>query len=129
MSTSLLLTHLQNPNPKIPLNTLLGALAHHLAVDLPSPSPLAAATVSSPFFLANPQTYEKLQGLVGVFRQAVNAKCQSLILITRNEAQGWNVAKSIFSKSVESSVAEWIREVVKGLQGGRAVLRLSQLHR
>jgi hypothetical protein len=122
--TTLLLTHLHNENPKIPLATLLGALSHHLSLDLPSPAPLAAATVSSPFFLIRPQTHEKLQGLVSVFRHAVNAKHQ---LLVKSTEQRWTVAKAIFSKTVQSGVEAWVRDVVEGLRGGQAVLRLSCL--
>ena len=124
MSTALLLTHLQNSKPKIPLPTLFGALSHHLSVDLPSPAPLAAATVSSPFFLASPHTHEKLQGLVSVFRHALKAKRQALV---QSYEERWTVTKAIFSRSVQSGVEAWVMEVVKGLQGGRAVLRLSCL--
>lgn len=124
MSTTLLLTHLQNPNPNIPLPTLLGALSHHLSVDLPSPAPLAAATVSSFFFLARPYTHEKLQGLVSVFRHAVNSKRQAL---GQSHKERWTVTQAIFSRSLQSSLETWVVQVLGGLQGGRAVLRLSCL--
>jgi hypothetical protein len=121
MSTAFLLTHLQNKNPKLPIPTLLGALSHHLAVD-PSPAPLAAATVSSSFFLA--QTNEKLQGLVSVFKHAVNAKHHAL---KKSHEERWTISKTIFSRTVQSGVDAWIVEVVEGFQGGRAVLKLSCL--
>jgi hypothetical protein len=123
MTTTILLTHLQNANPKIPLPTLLGALSHHLSID-PSPASLAAATVSSSFFLARAQTHEKLQGLVSVFRHAVNAKHRAL---AQSHEERWTVTKAIFSRSVQSRVEAWVIEVVEGLQGGRAVLKLSCL--
>ncbi|KAG5644890.1 hypothetical protein DXG03_007442 [Asterophora parasitica] len=122
MSTTLLLTHLQNPNAGVPLQTLIAALAHHLAVDRPTPTPLAAAAVSSPFFLVYPPTHERLQGLVTAFRHAVQLKHQALV---KNAEEGWSVSRAIFSKGVEGGAREWVREVLKGLQGGRAAIRLA----
>jgi hypothetical protein len=122
--TTLLLTHLQNENPRIPLAALLGALSHHLALDHPSPTSLAAATVASPFFLARPQTHQKLQGLVSAFRHAAITKRQ--VLVKRTEQRS-TVASAIFSETVKSGVEAWVRDVVQGLRGGRAVLRLGCL--
>lgn len=122
MSTTLLLTHLQNTNPNVPFPTLIAALSHHLAVDQPSPTPLAAAAVSSPFFVAYPQTHERLQGLVNAFRHAVHLKRKAL---AKDSEEGWSFSKAIFSKSVEAGVREWVRGVLRGLQGGQAVIRLA----
>ncbi|KAG6916031.1 hypothetical protein DXG01_008754 [Tephrocybe rancida] len=122
MSTTLLLTHLQNPNTNVPLDTLVGALVHHLSVDLPTPTPLAAAAISSPYFLVTSPTNERLQALVTAFRHAVHLKHQALSKAAEN---GWSVSQAVFSKGVERGTKEWIRAVIRGLQGGRAVLRLA----
>ncbi|KAF5374139.1 hypothetical protein D9615_008886 [Tricholomella constricta] len=111
-----------NPNSNVPLQTLIAALAHHLALDLSTTTPLAAAAVSSPFFLVYPPTNERLQGLVTAFRHAVQLKHQALVT---DAEEGWSLSKAIFSKGVEGGIREWVREVIKGLQGGRAVIRLA----
>ncbi|KAG6829465.1 hypothetical protein H0H92_004427 [Tricholoma furcatifolium] len=120
MSTTLLLTHLQNSTPNVPLETITAALAHHLAVDLPTPTPLTAAAVSSPYFLT--PTNEKLQAIVTAFRHAAHLKHQALVKKTE---EGWSLSRTIFSRGVEGGIKEWVRGVIRGLQGGRAVLRLA----
>ncbi|KAG6853946.1 hypothetical protein C0991_012270 [Blastosporella zonata] len=122
MSTTLLLTHLQNSNPNVPLETIIAALAHHLAVDLPVPTPLAASAISSPYFLLAPLRNERLQGLVTAFRHASHLKHQALVKTTEN---GWSLSRAVFSKGVEAGTKEWVRAVLRGLQGGRAVIRLA----
>ncbi|KAF8073411.1 hypothetical protein FPV67DRAFT_1477676 [Lyophyllum atratum] len=122
MSTTLLLTNLQNPNPNVPQETLIAALAHHLAMDQPTPTPLAAAAISSPYFLQYPPTNDRLQGLVTAFRHAVQLKYQALV---KNAEEGWSLSRAVFSKGVEGGVREWVRDVLRGLQGGRAVIRLA----
>ncbi|RDB15275.1 Peroxisomal biogenesis factor 8 [Hypsizygus marmoreus] len=122
MSTSLLLTHLQNTDSNVPLPTLTAALAHHLAVDSPLPTPLAAAAVSSPFFLIFPPTHDRLQGLVNAFRHALHLKHQALV---KSSEESWSISRAVFSKSVQGGVNEWVRGVLRGLQGGRPVLRLA----
>ncbi|KAG6887991.1 hypothetical protein C0992_009971 [Termitomyces sp. T32_za158] len=122
MATNLLLTHLQKPNSTVPLGTIIAALAHHLSVDLPTPTPLAASAVSSPYFLAYPLTNERLQGLVTAFRHAVHLKHRALV---KMENEGWSLSRAIFSKGVEGGMREWVKAVIRGLQGGRAVIRLA----
>lgn len=122
MSTAHLLTHLQNAEPTIPLPTLLAALSHHLSVDTPTPAPLAAAAISSPVFLAQPETHDRLQGLVGAFRHAVHLKHEALL---KAEKESWGITRAIFSKSIQWGLRDWVQEALKGVQGGRAVLRLA----
>ncbi|KAH0586555.1 hypothetical protein J132_08258 [Termitomyces sp. J132] len=122
MSTNLLLTHLQKASPNVPLQTIVAALAHHLSVDLPTPTPLTASVVSSPYFLASPPTNERLQGLVTAFRHAFHLKHRALVEKTE---EGWSLSRAIFSKGVGGSMQEWVRAVVRGLQGGRAAMRLA----
>lgn len=121
MSTAHLLAHLQNSEPSVPLPTLLAALSHHLSVDSPTPATLAAAAITSPLFLTQPETHERLQGLMGAFRHAVHLKHQALIKAEKD----WSITRTIFSKSVHRGLKEWVHEALKGVQGGRAVLRLA----
>ncbi|KAG6819776.1 hypothetical protein H0H93_008783 [Arthromyces matolae] len=122
MSTSLLLTHLQNQNTHVPLETLIGALAHHLSVDLPTPTSLTAAAVSSPYFNAYSPTNERLQGLVTAFRHAVHLKHRSL---GKKAEDGWSLSRAVFSKGVDGNLRDWFRAVTRGLQGGPAMIRLA----
>lgn len=122
MSTNLLLTHLQKPDSIVPLETIIAALAHHLSVDLPTPTPLTASVVSSPYVLAYPPTNEKLQGLVTAFRHAIHLKHRALVKMAN---EGWSLSQVIFSRGVEGGMREWVRAVIRGLQGSRAVVRLA----
>ncbi|KAG5638156.1 hypothetical protein H0H81_001541 [Sphagnurus paluster] len=122
MSTTLLLTHLQNPNPKVDLSTLSAALAHHLTVEVPGPISLAAATVSSPFFLAYPPTNERLQALVTTFQHAAQLRHKALV---KKAGVGWSLSRAIFSESVEKGLRNWAHAVIRGMQGGRGVIRLA----
>lgn len=122
MSTAHLLTHLQNTDPTIPLPTLLAALSHHLSTDTPTPTTLAAAAISSPFFLVQPEIHDRLQGLLGAFRHAVHLKRDALV---KAEKEEWSITRAIFSKGVQWRLRDWVEEVLRGVQGGRAVLRLA----
>ncbi|KAF9465773.1 hypothetical protein BDZ94DRAFT_1159342 [Collybia nuda] len=122
MSTTHLLTHLQNAQSTVPLPTLLAALSHHLSVDTPTPTTLSAAAISSPFFLVQPETRDKLQGLLDAFRHAVHLKHEVLI---KAEKEGWGITRALFSKSIQWGLSDWIQEALQGVQGGRAVLRLA----
>jgi hypothetical protein len=122
MSTAHLLTHLQSTKPTVPLPTLLAALSHHLSVDLPTPTTLAAAAISSPFFLAHPQTHDRLQGLVAAFRHAIYLKHEALV---KARQENRSISRVIFSKTVQRELRDWIQEALKGVQGGQAVLRLA----
>ncbi|KAG6889886.1 hypothetical protein C0995_013861 [Termitomyces sp. Mi166 len=122
MSTNLLLIHLQKSSSSVPLQTIIAALAHHLSVDLPTPTPLTASAVSSPYFLVYPPTNERLQGLVTAFRHAIHLKHRTLV---KRAEEGWSLSQAIFSRGVEGGMREWVRAVNRGLQGGRAVIRLA----
>jgi len=122
MSTAVLLTHLRNQTPSVPLATLTAALAHHLAVDQPTPTPLAAAAVSSPFFLAYPHTHERLQGLVTTLRHAVHLKHQALV---KAREDGWTLSSTVFARTTHAALREWVRAVLRGLQGGLAIIKLA----
>lgn len=61
---------------------------------------------------------------MSVFRHAVKARRQ---VLAQSHEERWTVTKAIFSRSVQSGVETWVTEVMKGLQGGQAVLRFSCL--
>ena len=61
---------------------------------------------------------------MSVFRHAVNAKRRGL---EKSHEERWSISKALFSRGIRDGVTVWALEVTKGLQGGRAVLRLSCL--
>lgn len=109
-----LLSHLTRTQTTLPLKTIQASIAHYLAHILPSPTPLAATVVSSPFFLKN-VSYAKLDGLVVAFRHAVHIKMK----LIKEEPRG------LFTRGTNARVAEWSAEMLKGLQGGQSLLRLA----
>lgn len=108
-----LVSHLSRHSTNLPLNTVLGSVAHYLARVQPSATPLAAIVISSPLF--RPSSFSDLDGLVTAFRHAVHLK----IKVVDDEPSG------LFSRGLTARVAEWIADVLKGLQGGHSVLRLA----
>lgn len=109
-----LLSHLSRPQTTLPFKTIQASIAHYLAHVQPSPTPLAATVVSSPFFQKSP-THAKLDGLVTAFRHAVHIK----VKLIKDEPGG------LFTRGTSARVGEWSAEVLKGLQGGMSLLRLS----
>ena len=118
---TLLLTHLHNPTSTLPLPTIQGALAHHLATLSPLPTPLAATAISSPFFLSQPLTHTKLTSLSTAFRHATHLKFRAL----RDANKSRSGFSSLFRKTLNGAVGQWVTDVVKGVQGGHPVLRLA----
>jgi len=118
---TLLLNHLHNPSTTLALPTLQGALAHHLSTLSPSPTPLAATAISSPFFLSQPFTHVKLNALLTAFRHAAHLKYRVL----KKEGEERGRIEALFKKSLQADMDGWVKDVVKGLQGGSAVLRLA----
>ncbi|GJE98287.1 hypothetical protein PsYK624_145130 [Phanerochaete sordida] len=108
-----LVAHLSRPSTSLPLTTVLGSVAHHLARAAPSATPLAASVVSSALFRAH--AHADLDGLLTACRHAVHLKLAAL------EAQ----PGGLFARSTAALVAEWVAQVLQGLQGGHAVLRLA----
>ncbi|KAI0086488.1 hypothetical protein BDY19DRAFT_960151, partial [Irpex rosettiformis] len=108
-----LLSHLTRPTTNLPLQTIQGSIAHYLAHVQPSPTPLAATIVSSPFF--RNALYERLDGLSAAFRHAIHVKVKAL----KEEPRG------VFTRSLYSRLDVWVREVLNGLQGGIPLLRLA----
>ncbi|EKM49498.1 uncharacterized protein PHACADRAFT_201209 [Phanerochaete carnosa HHB-10118-sp] len=108
-----LVSHLNRHSTNLPLNTILGSVAHHLAYVQPSATPLAAIVISSPLF--HTSSYADLDGLLTAFRHAVHLK----IKVVYDEPSG------LFSRGLTTRVAEWVAEVLKGFQGGHSVLRLA----
>jgi hypothetical protein len=108
-----LLSHLTRSSTNLPLQTIQGSIAHYLAHIHPSPTPLAATVVSSPFF--RHASYERLDGLATALRHAVHVKVKAL-----NDEPG-----GVFTRSVSARVASWTGEVSNGLQGAVPLLRLT----
>jgi hypothetical protein len=107
-----LLTHLHSPSATLPVATIQASVAFYLAHQDPSPTPLSATVVSSPFFL--PYSYTKLQALSTSFRHAVHIKYSALKHST-----------GLLSPSVKSQLKEWATASLKGLQGGHPIMRLA----
>ncbi|RXW20107.1 hypothetical protein EST38_g5738 [Candolleomyces aberdarensis] len=115
---TLLLNHLHNPNTSLAPQTIQGALSHHLATLSPLPTPLAATAISSPYFISQPLTYDKLNTLSRAFRHAVHLKFTAL---SKEEAKLGRL-EGLFKQSFSSAMDTWVKDVVRGLQGGDPVL-------
>ncbi|KAF8133976.1 hypothetical protein EV363DRAFT_1214665 [Boletus edulis] len=115
MSYTALLSHLHRPSSTSPpaLPTLQGLIVHHLSQLKPSPTPLAAAIVSSPLF--RPFSFAKLDALSISFRHAVHAKLRLL----KDEPSG------LFLPSLNARLANWSTSLLKGFEGGHAITRLA----
>ena len=109
-----LLSHLHRPESSLPINAIAGSLAHYLSQLQPSPTPLAATAISSNLFL--PLSHAKLSSLSTAFRHAVYLKSNLL-----HDEHGLG----LFTPSVKVQLQEWIWSVLKGFEGGMAVLRLA----
>lgn len=120
-SYTLLLNHLHNPHTQLSLQTIQGALSHHLATLDPIPTPLAATAISSPYFLSQPLTYHKLNALSTAFRHATHLKFREL----SKEDEKRGRVEALFEKTPKAAMDGWVRDVVRGLQGGHPVLRLA----
>ncbi|KAG9315619.1 hypothetical protein JVU11DRAFT_3261 [Chiua virens] len=113
MSYTTLLSHLHRPSSTTAPPTLQGLIVHHLAHLAPSPTPLAAAIVSSPLF--RPFSFAKLDALSTSFRHAAHAK----LTLLKQESSG------LFSPSLNTRLANWSTSLLKGFEGGHAVTRLA----
>ncbi|KAF8630899.1 hypothetical protein AX17_005257 [Amanita inopinata Kibby_2008] len=118
---AVLLNHLLNEKPVLPFSTIQAALAHHLADLSPLPTPLAASAVSSALYSSRPFTHEKLQSLATAFRHAIHLKLKGL----EKNAETQSTSASLFTKSPTAATAHWVVDVVKGLQGGHPMMRMS----
>ncbi|KXN93401.1 hypothetical protein AN958_00325 [Leucoagaricus sp. SymC.cos] len=118
-----LLAHLHKATPSLSLTTIQSALAHYLANLSPLPTPLAASAVSSPLYLTQPLSNEKLQSLLTAFRHATHLRYRK----QRDDFKNRSRLGNIFSKSLAAALGQWVDDVVKGIQGGHPVLRLSSL--
>lgn len=107
-----LLNHLHRASTSLSLEALQASIAHYLANVEPSPTPLAASVISSPLF--RPFSHAKLLALSTAFRHAVHFKYQS---IKKDN-------DTIFRRSPKARLSEWAKAVVKGCQGGQAMLRM-----
>ncbi|KAF5360391.1 hypothetical protein D9756_004582 [Leucocoprinus leucothites] len=118
-----LLAHLHKASPSLPLTTIQGALAHYLAHLSPLPTPLAASAISSTLYLTHPFTNDKLQSLLTAFRHATHLRYRN----EQDDIKKRSRFENLFSKSLDAALGQWIEDVVKGIQGGHPMLRLSSL--
>jgi len=118
---TILLLHLQNPVSILPPQTIQGAVAQHLATASPVPTPFAAIVISSPFFLSQPFTDSKLQSFSTAFRHATHLRYRTII----DGVKPKSTLTSILGRSKESALAQWVTDVLKGVQGGHPLLRLA----
>ncbi|KAF7365404.1 hypothetical protein MVEN_00412900 [Mycena venus] len=116
-----LLAHLHNPSTSLPLPTIQSALAHHLAKLSPLPTPLAASTVSSPFFSVHPFSHPKLQALFTAFRHATHLKYRH----SKDAEKNQSAVGTVFSRGTAARVKQWTGAVLKGIKGGQPILRLA----
>lgn len=118
---TILLSHLHNPLTKLAVSTIQGALAYQLANISPLPTSLAALTVSSPFYLSQPFTYPKLHSLCTAFRHATHLKYRALV----DSHKSRSTMGSLFGRTLRTALSQWVNDVLRGLQGGHAILRLA----
>ena len=118
---TILLLHLQNPASTLPPPTIQGAVAQHLATASPVPTPFAAIVISSPFFLFQPFTDSRLQSFSTAFRHATHLKYRTII----DGAKSQSTLALILGRNKESALAQWVTDVLKGVQGGHPLLRLA----
>ncbi|KAF7346109.1 hypothetical protein MSAN_01837600 [Mycena sanguinolenta] len=116
-----LLAHLHNTSTALPLPTIQSALAHHLAKLSPLPTPLAASTVSSPFFSVHPFSNQKLQALFTAFRHATHLKYRD----SKDTDKNKSVVGAVFSRGTAARIKQWAGAVLKGIKGGQPILRLA----
>jgi hypothetical protein len=112
-----LLSHLNRPSTNLPIESIAASLPHYLSS--PTPTPLTATTISSPFFTP-PLSHPKLSALSTAFRYAVHLKHKSLIDDQSAEGLG-----TLFSRGVKIRLRDWVGSVLRGFEGGMAVLRLA----
>jgi hypothetical protein len=118
-----LLAQLHTASPSLPLATIQSALAHYLANLAPLPTPLAATAVSSALYLTQPFTNAKLQSFSTAFRHATHLKHRGI----KEDVKSRSRIEGLFSRSLDGVLSSWVTDVVKGIQGGHYVLRLSSL--
>ncbi|KAK1226251.1 hypothetical protein PQX77_010724 [Marasmius sp. AFHP31] len=115
---SRLLQHLHRIEHDLPIETIQAALSHSLANALPTPTSLAATAISSNLFLATPFKHANLQALQVAFRHALHLKYALL-----DKPKTWST--TIFTRSFKYQMNSWVSDLLKGLQGGHAVMRLA----
>ena len=113
-----LLQHLHRREQVLPLETIQAALAHHLANVQLAPTPLAATAISSNLFFTTPFKPVNLQTLQVAFRHALYLK---YTLLDKPKT----LSALVFTRSHKSQMDTWVSDLLKGLQGGHAVMRLA----
>jgi len=118
---TLLLSHLHNTSTKLPIATIQGALAHHLATLSPLPTPLAGTAISSPFYLSQPFTHAKLQSFATAFRHATHLKYRALVKAEKERSK----VSVLLGRSMAGVMGQWVKDVLRGVYGGHPVLRIA----
>ncbi|KAL0581187.1 hypothetical protein V5O48_000877 [Marasmius crinis-equi] len=113
-----LLQHLHRTEHVLPLETIQAALSHYLADTQPAPTPLAATAISSNLFSTTPFNLSNLNALQVAFRHAIHLK---YALLNSPKA----LTSTLFTRSIRSQFNQWVLDLLKGLQGGHAVMRLA----
>ncbi|EIW59549.1 uncharacterized protein TRAVEDRAFT_147587 [Trametes versicolor FP-101664 SS1] len=118
-----LIRHLARPSSTLSLETLQASISHYLArtpAPLPgTPTPLAAAVLSSPLF--QPYTHATLSALALAFRHAVHLH----VGVLREEAErnpGGLLTRGV---DVRGELARWAGEVRAGFTGSEPLVRLA----
>ena len=145
-----LLHHLHRPSAAIltQLDALQSSIAYYLAygqksqLNGESPTPLAAAIVSSSMFRLPDQmdvettnSGERLETLLKAFRHAVHYKVHALLgkpdpsnpSAPTSSSSSQGILSSVFSLPVESKLSAWTRDILNGLQGGPSTVRFACL--
>lgn len=118
-----LIRHLARPTSTLSLETLQASISHYLArtpVPLPgTPTPLAAAVLSSPLF--QPYTHATLSALALAFRHAVHLH----VGVLREEAERSPGGLLTRGVDVRGKLARWAGEVRAGFTGSEPLVRLA----
>ena len=108
-----LLNHLHRPESTLSLPTVQASISHYLAQPAPHPTQFTATVISSPFFRV--LSHPKLQTLSTAFRQATHLKYAAF----RDDQY------RIFSRSLKTRLELWASDILAGIRGGQAIVRLA----
>lgn len=111
-----LLNHLHRPSTALSVENIRNSISYYLAHAQPTPTPLAATVVGSPLF--RPFSNEKLEAICTAFRYAVHIKMNLL-------EEEDKTSSTIFLRNLNARLGGWVRGVMKGLQGGQAMMRVA----
>jgi hypothetical protein len=108
-----LLAHLHSSSSTSPPTLIQASLAHYLS-SATSPTALAASAITAPFFVSH-TSQTRLALLSQAFRQAISLK----------KARLDDAYHGLFQRSKSTQLSNWIYDILSGLRGGHALLRLT----